>query len=56
MGAIDGIHIEIKKPEGDSGVDYFSRKQKYTIANQAICDIFKRRCRVSRIHSRFKDV
>ena len=37
-GAIDGTHVEISKPQGESAVDYFSRKQKYTIVNQAVCD------------------
>ena len=30
--------MEINKPEGDSAIDYFSRKQKYTILTQAICN------------------
>ena len=38
MGAIDGTHVEINKPEGESAIDYLSRKQKYTIVNQAICN------------------
>ena len=38
VGAIDGTHVEIIKPKGESAVDYFSRKQKYAIVNQAISD------------------
>ena len=38
MGTIDGTHVQIVKPEGLSAFDYFSRKQKYTIVNQAVCD------------------
>ena len=38
MGAVYGTHVEIKKPEGDSSVDYFSRKKNYTIVNQVVCD------------------
>ena len=39
FGAIDGTHWEISKPFGSgSAVDYFSRKQKYTIVNQGACD------------------
>ena len=38
MGAIDGTHVEINKPEGDSAIDCFPRKRKYTTANQAICN------------------
>ena len=38
MGAIDGTHVEIIKPSCENAFDYFSRKQKYTISNQAICD------------------
>ena len=29
IGAIDGIHIEINSPTGDSKIDYFNRKQRY---------------------------
>ena len=36
LGAIDGTHIEILSPECDSKVDYYSRKQKYTINTQAV--------------------
>ena len=35
LGAIDGIHIEILAPSSDSKVDYFSRKQKFTVNTQA---------------------
>ena len=38
MGNIDGTHVERNKPEGFSAIDYFSRKQKYTNVNQAICN------------------
>ena len=39
FGAIDGTHWEISKPFwSGSAVDYFSRKQKYTIVNQGVCD------------------
>ena len=31
VGAIDLTHIEIMPPEGDKKVDYYSRKQKWTI-------------------------
>ena len=36
VGAINGTHIEILPPEGDNKVDYYSRKQKYTINTQAV--------------------
>ena len=36
LGAIDGTHIEIMKPDTESAVDYFSRKQKYTVNTQAV--------------------
>ena len=36
LGAIDGIHIEILAPSSDSKVDYFSRKQKFTVNTQAV--------------------
>ena len=38
VGAIDGTHVAITKPESESAVDYFSRKQVHTIVNQAVCD------------------
>ena len=38
IGAINGANIEIIKPKEESAVDYFTRKQKYTIDNQALCD------------------
>ena len=38
VGAIDGTHLAIIKPECESAVDYFSRKQVHTVTNQAICD------------------
>ena len=33
---IDGTHIEIRKPDNESSVDYFSRKHKYTANIQAV--------------------
>ena len=36
IGAIDGIHIEINSPTGDSKIDYFNRKQRYSISTQAV--------------------
>ena len=36
MGALDGTHIEIEAPPTESKVDYFSRKQKYTVNTQAV--------------------
>ena len=36
VGAIDGTHIEIISPDCLSKVDYYSRKQKYTINTQAV--------------------
>ena len=36
VGAIDGSHIEIISPDCVSKVDYYSRKQKYTINTQAV--------------------
>ena len=38
VGAVDGTHVDIIKPEGASAFDYYSRKQRYTIVNQAVCD------------------
>ena len=35
-GAVDGTHIEILAPSSESKLDYFSRKQKYTIKSQAV--------------------
>ena len=32
VGAKDGIHIKINSPTGDSKIDYFNRKQKYSIS------------------------
>lgn len=34
LGAIGGTHIEILSPDTPSRIDYFSRKQKYTINTQ----------------------
>ena len=36
LGAIDGTHIEILAPSSDSKVDYFNRKQKFTVNTQAV--------------------
>ena len=36
VGAIDGTHIDIVAPAGEGKVDYFSLKQRYTIATQGV--------------------
>ena len=36
LGAIDGMHIEILAPSSDSKVDYFSRKQTFSVNTQAV--------------------
>ena len=36
VGAIDGTHVEIICPDSDSKVDYYSRKQKYTVNTEAV--------------------
>lgn len=36
VGAIDVTHVEILAPSNESRVDYFSRKQKYTVVNQGV--------------------
>ena len=36
VGAIDGTCIKANSLSGDSKVDYFSRKQKYSINTQAV--------------------
>ena len=36
VGAVDGTHIEILAPSSVCKLDYFSRKQKYTIHSQAV--------------------
>ena len=36
LGAIDATHVEILSPDSESRVDYFSRKQKYTVVSQGI--------------------
>ena len=38
VGSNDGTHIEIIKPMCPSCFDYWSRKQRYTIVNQAVCN------------------
>ena len=35
-GAVDGTHIEILAPLSESKLDYFSRKQKCTVNEQAV--------------------
>ena len=36
VGAIDGTHIEILCPSNDSRVDYFNRKQRYSMNTQGV--------------------
>ena len=36
VGAIDGTHIGINSPTGDSKIDYFNRKQRYSISTQTV--------------------
>ena len=36
VGAIDGPHIEINSPTGESKIDYFNRKQRCSISTQAV--------------------
>ena len=36
LGAIDGTHIEVLAPSSDSKVDYFNRKQKFTVNTQTV--------------------
>ena len=36
VGAVNGTHIEILKPENDLPTDYFCRKHKYIINTQAV--------------------
>ena len=38
LGSIDGTHTEILKPDHESSVDCFSRKQKYTVNTQTVVD------------------
>ena len=37
-GETDGTHIEILTPYSDSKVDYFSRKQRFTVNTQAVIE------------------
>ena len=39
VGAIDGTHLEINSPTGNSKIDYFSRKQRYSISTQAVVGV-----------------
>ena len=34
IGAIDGMHIEINSPTGDSKIDYFNRKQRIFLGSK----------------------
>ena len=36
VGAIDRTHIEINSPTGDSKIDHFNRKQRYSISTQSV--------------------
>ena len=36
VGAIDGTHIEINSPTGNSKIDHFKRNQRYSISTQAV--------------------
>ena len=36
LAVIDGTHIDVLAPSSDSKVDYFSRKQKFTVNTQAV--------------------
>ena len=36
VGAIDGTHIEINSPTGNSKIDHFNRNQRYSISTQAV--------------------
>lgn len=38
VGAIDCTHIEIVRPTGSNGGDYYNRKQTYSFNCQAVCD------------------
>eukprot|EP01018_Ginkgo_biloba_P024317 Gb_26981 [translate_table: standard] len=41
-GAIDATHITITKPYGVDGVDYYNRKQSYSVVLQGVCDTDRR--------------
>lgn len=36
VSATDGIHIEINSPDWESRIDYFNRRQRYSIHAQAV--------------------
>ena len=36
VGVIDGTHVELLSTNSEKRVDYFSRKQKYTVYTQAV--------------------
>lgn len=38
IGAIDGCHLQIKKPRGKHSHVYYNRKGYYSILLQGICD------------------
>ena len=39
VGAIDVTHVQILAPSNESRVDYFNRKQKYTVVNQGVVGV-----------------
>ena len=38
MGAIDGCHIALKTVPVDERIDYFNRKQDYSVVIQGVAD------------------